>query len=372
MLAAAVSACGGSSTSPSSTAPRVTGITPRAASISGGVTVTISGANFAVGASVTIGGAAATDVAVASASSITARAPAHAAGPADVVVTVNGQAASLPGGLLYVVNALPVISSVVVKGQKPREPTQFADLDETVSVSAAVTDAETPVSQLTFMWSADAGTFSGTGSGVTWTAPHTFATPANVILRLTVTERFEASNNAGGTVSGENTVGTSTTVRLHDSAKEVGDLAVDFLTAFSQQLNPDYVIRNFTTSCSGTPKERADVAGNQQDVVINFYKLGTADTIVGFTGRCLFRDEPGDACAFVPAEWHSYIKGATYKPEYAPHIGQTQIVTGTDQVTAVLENDQWKLCDSAWDQATSMFLSREGRRPIEASIRFKR
>src|SRR5439155_12141570 len=112
----------------------------------------------------------ATAVSGASASSITARAPAHAAGPADVVVTVNGQAASLPGGLLYVVNALPLISSVGVKGQKPREPTQVADLDETVSVSAAVTDAETPVSQLTFTWSADAGTFSGAGASVTWTA----------------------------------------------------------------------------------------------------------------------------------------------------------------------------------------------------------
>jgi len=47
------------------------------------------------------------------------------------------------------------------------------------------------------------------------------------------------------------------------------------------------------------------------------------------------------------------IKAAIYKPEYRPFIGKTQVVTGIDQVTAVLENDQWKLCDSAWNGLTS-------------------
>jgi hypothetical protein len=78
-------------------------------------------------------------------------------------------------------NHPPVIESMTIRGSKPREPEQFADLDETVRVSASISDAETPVSDLTLTWSSSAGTFSGTGSNVTWTAPHDFPTPTSVM-----------------------------------------------------------------------------------------------------------------------------------------------------------------------------------------------
>src|SRR5205823_14746408 len=180
----------------------------------------------------------ATQVAVVNAETITAAAPVHAAGSADVVVTVSGQIVSLPGGFTYVANAPPVIASIVVKGSKPREPAQFADVDETVALSATVSDAETPSSQLTYAWSADAGSFGGGAANSTWTAPHTFATPGNITLTLTVTERFQTTSSIGVPVTGENQVKGTTTVRVHNSAKEVGDLAVDFLTGFSQQIDP--------------------------------------------------------------------------------------------------------------------------------------
>ena len=57
---------------PPAPAPSVAAITPAEGSISGGTAVTITGANFVDGASVTIGGAAATGVAVVDATSITA------------------------------------------------------------------------------------------------------------------------------------------------------------------------------------------------------------------------------------------------------------------------------------------------------------
>jgi len=329
--------------------------------------VTISGANFSPGAVVTIGGIAAATATVENSTTIAATAPPHAAGAADVVVTSNGQTASLAGGLTYVTNAPPAISTIVVRGSKPREPAQFADLDETVSVTATVTDAETPASQLTFNWSADGGTFNGSGPAVTWTAPHTSATPTGVTLTLTVTERFQTATGA----TGENKSIGTTTVRLHNSPKEVGDLAVDFLTAFSKQLDPDFVVRNFSDACTGKRDERADVAGNQQDVTITFYNLGAASTTVPFTGHCDYRNRNGDACAYVPAEWHSLIKAAKYHTDLAPYIGRTMSVTGTDQVTAILENDQWKLCASDWDQASGAFISREGH-VTPTTLRFRR
>ena len=371
-LAVLAPACGDSASGPSPTLPRVTGITPNAGTTLGGTAVTIAGANFSAGATLSIGGVAATLVTVVDASTITATAPPHDAGSADVVVTVNGRNVSLPAGFTYVANALPVISAIAVRGSKPREPAQFADLDETVQVSATVTDAETPASQLTFSWSSDAGAFSGSGSNVTWTAPHTFATPANMTLTLTVVERFQTTNSAGLAVMGENQVKGTTTVRLHNSSKEVGDLAVDFLTTFSQQLDPAIVMRSFTTACGGTAAELADVQHNQVDFTISSWKVGVPDTTVPFTGHCVFRNRSGDACAEVPAEWHSLIKAATYHPELKPYIGHTMNVTGTDQVTAVLENDQWKLCASDWNQATGTITSREGRSLGQTEVRFKR
>ena len=78
--------------------PTVTSVSPSTGSIAGGTPVTITGTNFASGATVTIGGAAATNVVVVSTTQITATTPAGSAGPATVTVTVNGQAGSLSNG----------------------------------------------------------------------------------------------------------------------------------------------------------------------------------------------------------------------------------------------------------------------------------
>src|ERR1019366_8306786 len=77
----------------------------------GGTAVTISGTNFAAGATVTFGAAAATNVVVTNSTTITATAPAGAAGA--VTVTVNnpgGQSGSLASAFTYV--APPTVTSV--------------------------------------------------------------------------------------------------------------------------------------------------------------------------------------------------------------------------------------------------------------------
>src|SRR6202008_444350 len=75
-----------------------------------GTAVTITGTNFASGATVTFGGTAATNVVVVSGTQITATTPAHAAGAVTVTVTVNSQSGSLTNGFTYVVP--PTVSSV--------------------------------------------------------------------------------------------------------------------------------------------------------------------------------------------------------------------------------------------------------------------
>ncbi|MFN2387002.1 MAG: IPT/TIG domain-containing protein [Thermoanaerobaculia bacterium] len=81
--------------------PTVSSISPTWGPVAGGSLVTLSGACFAPGATVTFGGAAATGVTVA-ATTITATTPPHAAGLVAVVVTnPDTQNATVPNGFKY-------------------------------------------------------------------------------------------------------------------------------------------------------------------------------------------------------------------------------------------------------------------------------
>jgi hypothetical protein len=93
-------------------APTVTSVNPNNGPTAGGTSITITGTNFASGATVTVGGTGATSVSVTSATSITATTPAHAAGSADVVVTVDRQSSAMTIADVFTYNAGPVISNV--------------------------------------------------------------------------------------------------------------------------------------------------------------------------------------------------------------------------------------------------------------------
>jgi len=95
-----------------STAPTIASIAPTSGTTLGGTNVTITGTRFVSAATVTIGGAPATNVVFVDATSITATAPAHAAGPVNVTVTnPDTQSATLTNGFTYVSTA-PTIASI--------------------------------------------------------------------------------------------------------------------------------------------------------------------------------------------------------------------------------------------------------------------
>jgi Domain of unknown function (DUF1929)/Glyoxal oxidase N-terminus/IPT/TIG domain len=83
-------------------APTVSSITPNTGSAVGGMGVTITGTGFLAGATVSLGGTAATGVNVAGSTSIIATTGAHAAGAVNVVVTnSDAQSGTLPNGYTY-------------------------------------------------------------------------------------------------------------------------------------------------------------------------------------------------------------------------------------------------------------------------------
>ncbi|HEV2397944.1 MAG TPA: IPT/TIG domain-containing protein [Candidatus Sulfotelmatobacter sp.] len=101
--------------------PTVTSVSPNSGTTAGGTAVTITGTNFAAGATVTFGGTAATGVTVVNSTTITATTPAHAAGAVAVAVTVNGQTGSLANGFTY--NGTVAISFAQVAAATPQAPT---------------------------------------------------------------------------------------------------------------------------------------------------------------------------------------------------------------------------------------------------------
>lgn len=98
-------------------APTVTSITPNSGTSNGGVLETIIGTGFLPGATVTLGGTAATSVTVVNSTSIAATTPAHAAGAVSVVVTnTDAKSGTLTNGYTFVAppapNPVPTVASL--------------------------------------------------------------------------------------------------------------------------------------------------------------------------------------------------------------------------------------------------------------------
>ncbi len=237
-------------------------------------------------------------------------------------------------------NALPVIGSIKAQGRRPKEPAAFADLGETIDVTAAVTDEETAPADLEYEWTASVGTFTGTGAKVAWRAPDSLATPVDVTLSLKVTERF---GYPGGAKSYSQNVTGSIDVSVHNSAKELGEIARQFLLDFSDSNIRDIsaIMRNFISSCYGTKEETAQVTENRRRYKIIDSSVGEATTAVNFGGVCPYMAKQGDACTAVPVYWKSIDLDRNV----------TEAVRGTDWLASfyVPGTKRWGLCDSSFD-----------------------
>ena len=379
-LAAALgSACTQSHGGPTVLVLRLTAIAPAKGSSFGGTPVTISGAGFGSTATVTIGGLAAANVAVTNSTTITATTPQHATGGSDVVVTTDGMTATLAGGFTFESpsggpNTVPTITSVTAQGTRANQPPNMADLNEVINVTAFVVDPETNPDALTYEWTSSPGTFLGTGRAVTWRAPATLAaTPVDVTLTVTVIERFIAPDPQGLPKEFEHRVPRTFNVRVHNSTKEISDLASEFLNLFSNSnVPPPTVTSGFSTStcASSTAQELADVEKNRCLYTINSFFVGPPASTVSFRGTCTIgtgttaRTRPADACSHVPVRWTSTVKASAlscpvqdFGPNGEPLVpGSVSTTAGTDMVTAVYEGNRWRLCHSDYLSTTGTAL----------------
>lgn len=239
-------------------------------------------------------------------------------------------------------NQPPNIDSITTSAQR-------VEVDEPVTITASVRDAETPVDQLTFEWAADAGTFSSQGATVTWRAAADTATPANVTIRLTVREVYGTAP-AGGTRPEHRVTGTSNPIRLHNSPREIGELSMRFLNDFAtSSVSADACVRDFSDSCRGKADELNEIRDNRirYDIVSSSLRLRN----VGVAQNRLTGNSSVD-CGFV----------SRYKvcPPNNPNcpIGGLESVSGSCLMTAVYEQNRWWLCQSNFQSSSGIMFSK--------------
>ena len=222
-------------------------------------------------------------------------------------------------------NDAPVIAGMSLSSSR-------VEADQEVVVTAFVSDAETPLPQLTYQWSATPtnGAFTGSGPIARWRAPRQQPTPDLYTLKLLITEPYVSAGQ-----STQNTVSSTIQVHYNDSVREITTIGVRFLT----ELFPTYTIpatqavADFSDSCSEKSAEQSDVANNR----INFQIMsGTYTNVsVNVNGDRTYADVSG-TCSFkdVPKDPNN------------PNFGKPETVTGTCTLTAIYENWKWWLCSS--------------------------
>ena len=239
-------------------------------------------------------------------------------------------------------NQAPNIESITTSAQR-------IEVGETVTVTASVRDAETPADQLIYEWSADGGTFAGQGASVTWRPAGDAATPANVTFRLTVRDVYGTAP-AGGTRPEHRVNGTSNPIRLHNSPRELGELAMRFLNDFAtSSVSPDACVREFSDSCNGKAAELNDIRDNRRDYDVVSSTLRLRNAAVAGTG---LTGNMNVDCAFT----------SRYKqcPPTIPNcpIGGLESVSGSCLLTAVYEQNRWWLCQSNFQASNGVLFTR--------------
>ena len=197
----------------------------------------------------------------------------------------------------------------------------------------------------------------------------------DVTLTVTVIERFIAPDPQGLPKEFEHRVPRTFNVRVHNSTKEISDLASEFLTLFSNSgVPPPTVTSGFSTGtcASSTAQELADVEKNRCLYTINSFFVGPPVSSVNFKGVCTIgtgntaRNRSADACSYVSVRWTSTVKANAlscpvqdFGPNGQPLVpGSVGTTAGTDMVTAVYEGNRWRLCHSDYIASASTMLGK--------------
>ena len=249
--------------------PAVTSVSPSSGPAAGGTAVTITGTNFASGATVTFAGTAASNVTVVNNTTITATTPAGSAGAATVTVTMGGQSGSLAGGFTYI--GVPTVTGVSPNSGSTLGGTAVTVTGTNFATGATVSFASTAATNVTVVNSTTitATTPAGTAGAVTVTVTNlgsqSGTLPSGYTYVLTPTVTSVSPNNgppAGGTAV--SITGTN--------------FAAGATVKFGSAAAPNVIVVNSTTITATTP------AGSAGAVTVTVTVNGQSGSLTsGFT-----------------------------------------------------------------------------------------
>jgi hypothetical protein len=225
-----------------------------------------------------------------------------------------------------VVNTPPVINAI-------RVPVSRAEVDQEVEVTADVTDAETPVDQLKYEWSANAGTFSGSGRTVRWKLGKGSAqTPVDVTITLVVVEEYTETQNSLVVTRENRATQTAPPFRAHDSEAELTKMSLTFLVDYfgNSSISPDACLVDFSDSCRGKVEELHDIERNRATFVIQSAEATVSNIWISADRMSA---EITAACVFHDTEIATGKQGTS---------------KGDCFLTAIYEKDRWWLCSSSF------------------------
>jgi hypothetical protein len=213
-------------------------------------------------------------------------------------------------------------------------PTTRTEVDSDVTVTASVTDAETPVSNLQFTWSAPIGQFTGSGPVVKWRVPKgSTTTPVDITIKLDVTETYTSYDATGKGFPATNKVSASAApIRVHDSVKEISTMAVHFLVDLfgNSGITPQACVVDFWDGCAGKNQELGEIVTNRQTRIL----ISAQATVT----KVVFDSDMTHAAVEAPCSFHDKdaVTGVPANP------------TGNCELTAQYHNGRWWLCVSSF------------------------
>lgn len=234
------------------------------------------------------------------------------------------------------VNTAPQIKSIAISDTR-------VEVGTPVTLTATVEDAETPVANLEFRWSAPTGTFTGNGAVVTWTPAANAQTPADYVIELTVVETFRST--VIPSIALENKATSTLTVHVNNSPKELAELSLRFLADFANsRVSPEQCVSEFSDACNGKKDELQDITANRHDFEIVSSVLrhtsvqipparttATVHTFCAFLSRVITTNPQSEGCKNAPS---------------ACQFDSLQGVQGDCVTTSVYEKGRWWLCTS--------------------------
>ncbi len=203
-------------------APPVTGVSPGNGATAGGTAVTITGTGFTGTTQVTFGGTNATGYSVVNATTITATAPAHAAGTVDVRVTTVGGTSANTGADDYLYVDPPVVSSLTPSTGPATGGTVVTITGSFLTGATGVTFGGTPATSFLVVNATTITATAPAGSGVadvrvttpSGTSANTAADNFTYVAAPTVTSLSPTQGpDVGGTsvvITGTNLTGATT------------------------------------------------------------------------------------------------------------------------------------------------------------------